>query len=348
MISATLSQTLRYSLALLAGLVLFLYAGFAAAWSQDTHKRIVMDAIRYMEANPGEHQINRWRTVAAAAGLTLEQVADRLGQGAFDVDDFEDTYLCGAVSGDCQLAPIWGLGASIVKYTSYWHFQNHSRGADRHGNDLGGYDYSRLTVSGTIDNAAAAWLYGDYLDDGKGGLHAWFWRDNSKYDSFGQTERNYRQGSYSTRGMYEDFEKMPFQPIDNLAQYWYSQFTQRPTLQSLGFTLHVTDLLQPHHTWTTSSRNHAGWEGWVSDYYDRENLDDPALVRDALTSFDPVPVGQADLRDLFTQGGAYSYANGGLVLSSTAHADRVAVAKMVIPHAIAMTVRVLDNAALQF
>ena len=60
------------------------------------------------------------------------------------------------------------LGASIVKYTSYWHFQNHTQGPDEHGNDFGGYNYDKLTVWGTIDTMAASWLYGDYLDDGAG------------------------------------------------------------------------------------------------------------------------------------------------------------------------------------
>jgi hypothetical protein len=58
----------------------------------------------------------------------IDQFANTLGQGAYDVDDFMDTYLCGATTGSCQLAPVWGLGAGIVKYTSYWHFhESHSR-----------------------------------------------------------------------------------------------------------------------------------------------------------------------------------------------------------------------------
>jgi len=271
-----------------------------------------------------------------------------LGQGAYDVDDFEDTFICGAVSGDCQYAPVWSLGASIVKYTSYWHFQNHTQGHDSHGNDFGGYNYDKLTVWGAIDNMAASWLYGDYLDDGNGGMKGWFWRDNSKYDSYGRTEAQYRGGSQSNKSMYKDFEKMPFQPIDNLGQHWYEQFLSQPTVQSLGFVLHTTDLLQPHHTWTTSDLNHSGWESWVNDYYYTENLAAPEKVHQAMATFNEIPSSSTDIRPLLTEGGAFSYSNGGVVLSSTGHYDRLQVAEQVVPHAVAMVVHILNHAAKRF
>ncbi len=320
----------------------------ANAWSQETHKRIVQDAIRYMEANPSTTQYARLKQVASASGISMTRLADILGQGAYDVDDFEDTYLCGAISGDCQLAPVWGAGASIVKYTSYWHFQNHTQGSDAHGNDFGGYNYAKLTVWGTIDTMAATWLYGDHLDDGKGGMKGWFNRDNSKYNSYDVTEKNYRLNGYSTKSMYADFEKAAFQPIDNLGQYWYNQFLSRPTAQTLGFVLHTTDLLQPHHTWTTSDLNHSGWESWVRDYYDRENLNDLTLVGEAMNYFTPVHSDVTDIRPLLTQGGAFSYSVGGMVLSSQDHYDRVQVARQTIPHAIAMVVHILNHAAMRF
>ncbi|MCP5160505.1 MAG: phospholipase [Hahellaceae bacterium] len=320
----------------------------AHAWSQETHKKIVLDAVRYMEANPATTQYSKLKQVANTAGISMAKLADILGQGAYDVDDFEDTYICGAVSGDCQLAPVWGAGASIVKYTSYWHFQNHTQGPDAHGNDFGGYNYDKLTVWGDIDNMAATWLYGDHLDDGKGGMKGWFWSDNSKYNSYDITEKNYRLGGYSTKSMYADFEKMPFQPIDNLGQYWYSQFLARPTAQTLGFVLHTTDLLQPHHTWTTSDLNHSGWESWVRDYYDSESLNDLNLVAEAMNDFTPLPADVTDIRPLLTEGGSYSYAIGGMVLSSQDHNDRVQVAKETIPHAIAMVVHILNHAANRF
>jgi len=161
----------------------------ASAFSQETHKRIAIDAVNYMKNNPSTTNYTKLAAGIARAGLTVDQFAAAMGQGAYDVDDFADTYLCGATTGDCQLAPVWGLGAGIVKYTSYWHFQNHTQGSDAHGNDLGGYNYAKLTVWGAIDNMAATWLYGDYLDDGKGGLTGWFWSDNSKYNAYGITEK---------------------------------------------------------------------------------------------------------------------------------------------------------------
>lgn len=146
----------------------------AQAFSQETHKRIAIDAVNYMKANPNTTNYAKVLAAATKAGMTIDQFANTLGQGAYDVDDFMDTYLCGATTGSCQIAPVWGLGAGIVKYTSYWHFQNHTQGSDVHGNDLGGYNYQKLTVWGDIDNMAATWLYGDYLDDGKGGLKVGF------------------------------------------------------------------------------------------------------------------------------------------------------------------------------
>jgi hypothetical protein len=260
----------------------------AQAFSQETHKRIAIDAVNYMKANPSTTNYAKILAGATKAGMTIDQFANTLGQGAYDVDDFMDTYLCGATTGSCQIAPVWGLGAGIVKYTSYWHFQNHTQGSDVHGNDLGGYNYQKLTVWGAIDNMAATWLYGDYLDDGKGGLTGWWWSDSTKYNSYGITEKNYRLGGYSTNKMYQDFETAPFQPIDNLGQYWFQQFLANPTVQTLGFVLHTTDLLQPHHVWTTSDLNHAGWEGWVNDYYYSEGLNSSSLVTAALNDLTPL------------------------------------------------------------
>jgi hypothetical protein len=324
-----------------------LTAGQAAAWSQQTHKRIVVDAVNYMQANPGTTNYAKLAAAATAAGYTIEQMAQVLGQGAYDVDDFQDTYICGAITGDCVHAPVWGLGSDIAKYTSFWHFQSHVRGTDIHGNDRGGYNASKLVVSGDIDDLAETWLYNDYLDDGRYGMKGWF-GDGTRYNTYGITEANYRQGSYSSKSMYDDYQEFPFQPIDNLGQYWYSKFQQSPTFQALGFVLHTTDLLQPHHTWNTLALNHSGWEGWVNDYYYSLGLNDPARVANALQSFAAVPANTTDIRALLTQGGAFSYAYGGSVLYSTDHNERVNVARTMVPHAIAMTVHILNHAANRF
>ena len=319
----------------------------ANAFSQPTHQQMAIDAVNYMKAHPTTTNYAKLLNGATKAGMTIDQFAAALGQGAYDVDDFADTYICGATTGNCQLAPVWGAGASIVKYTSYWHFQNHTQGSDVHGNRYGGYNYAKLTVWGDIDNMAASWLYGDYLDDGPGNNTAWF-GETSKYNAYDLTEAHYRQGGYSTRSMYVDFETTPWQPIDNLGQYWFSQFLSAPTVQKLGFVMHTTDLLQPHHVWTTSALNHADWETWVKDHYFTNGLNNDALVTAALNDFTPLSPTATDIRPLLTHGGDIAYSQGGIVLSSTADADRDRVAKIVIPHGIAMNVLVLNRAAERF
>ena len=343
------------TLALTASLTIGMLTSTANAFTQETHRRIAIDAVNYMAANPNTTNYTKLAAAASAAGYSINDVAQILGQGAYDVDDFADTYICGAITGDCVQAPVWGLGASIVKYTSYWHFQNHTQGSDAHGNDLGGYNYDKLTVWGAIDTLAATWLVNDHLDDGKGGMTgtcwwAFGWRcsEDSEYNSYGITESNYREGSYSNKGMYEDFQNIPWQPIDNLGQHWYNEFIKNPTFQTLGFVMHTTDLLQPHHVWTTSDLNHAGWEGWVDDHYYSLNLNNESDVTAALDYYTPVAASSADIRPIMTQGGAYAYNNGGVVLNSTNSSDRQVVAKKVIPHAIAMVVTILNHAAEQF
>ncbi|WP_105213663.1 phospholipase [Pseudoalteromonas sp. T1lg22] len=315
----------------------------AQAYSQQTHKRIVLDAIAYMQQNQSSTAYAKLQQYAQQHNMSVAALAELLGQAAYDVDDFEDTFFCGAMSGSCVQAPVWGAAESIVKYTSYWHFQNHTQGADVHGNDFGGYNYEKLTVWGDIDNMAASWLQGDYLDDGQGGASGWF-GDSSQYNTYGITEAHYRIDSYSSYSMYDDFEEMPFQPIDNLGQYWYQSYLQSGNPQVLGFVFHTTDLLQPHHTWTTSALNHSSWESWVNDYYDQEQLNDFTLVSNAMASFSAPDPQSQDIRPLLTQGGAFSYAQGGIVLNSEDHYDRVQIGRMVIPHAIAMVVHLLNHA----
>ena len=85
----------------------------------------------------------------------------------------------------------------------------------------------------------------------------------------------------------------------------------------------------------------------MADYYDSENLNNTALVDQALLDFTPLATASNDIRPLLTEGGAMAYSNGGIVLSSTDHADRVQVAQVVIPRAIAMVVHVLNHAAVK-
>ena len=316
----------------------------AQAWNTATHKRIVLDAVQFMKTHPNQTSYAKLLAGVTRAGYTMDQFAEAIGQGAQDVDYFEDTYICGATTGNCQTAPLWGLGSDLARYSSFWHFQDHTHGADVHGNSFGGYNYAKLANRGDIDTLAATWLVNDYLDDGAGGNGGWF-GDASKYNSYALTEAHYRQGGYSTPKMYEDYQAFPFQPVDNLGQYFWSRFMLAPSAQTLGFVLHTTDLLQPHHTFGTLAHNHAGWEGWVGDYYDSEALGDQALVLAALADFTPLAANAPDIRPLLGQGGNYSYKYGGAVLSSTDHAVRTGVAKKMVPHSIAMVVRILDRAA---
>jgi hypothetical protein len=323
---------------------MLLAAAPAHAFLQETHRRIVLDAVAYMAAHPATTNYQKLVAGAARAGYSIEDFAATLGQGAYDVDSFADTYICGAITGDCEMAPLWGLGTAIARYSSFWHFEDHAHGSDVHGNPYGGYSYARVPVMGDVDTLAAGWLWDDYLDDGRGGMHG-ILGDGTKYDTYHLTEANYRQGSTSQPAMYADYQKFPFQPISNLGQYWFTQFLQMPTAQTLGFVLHTTDLLVPQHTWNTLGNNHSGFEQWVLDYFDSEQLNDFALVDAALADFPPLPPTATDVRAFMHQAGAYSYANGALVLSSTDQADRVAVARKVVPHATALVVRLLDRGA---
>ncbi|HYD78666.1 MAG TPA: phospholipase [Paucimonas sp.] len=323
--------------------LMFCVSASAHAWNTETHRRIVIDAVQFMKANPGITNYAKLQAGVTRAGYTIEQFAQALGQGAVDPDYFADTYICGSTTGFCESSPLWGA-LTIARYTSYWHFQNHGAGRDVHGNPFGGYDYSKNPVRGDIDNLAVTWLLNDYLDDGPGGMSGWF-GDGTKYNTYGKTEANYRLGGYSTPAMYGDFQTMPFQPIDNLAQHFWQQFLAQPSAQTLGFVMHSTDLLQPHHTWSTSGMNHSGWEQWVDSYYYTEKLNDPALVKAALADFTPLSPTQVDIRPLLTQGGTYSYKYGSAVLYSTDHGDRVNVARKMVPHSIAMVVHILNRAA---
>ncbi len=323
-------------------------AGFAAApahaFTQETHRRIVLDAVAYMAAHPTTTNYAKLVAGAQRAGYSIDQFAAAMGQGAYDVDGFADTYICGAITGECEKAPLWGLGTSIAKYSSFWHFEDHAHGKDVHGNPYGGYNYARVPVMGDVDVLAAGWLWNDYLDDGRNGSRG-ILGDGTKYDSYHLTEANYRQGSSSTISMYTDYQTFPFQPVSNLGAYWFSQFLARPTAQTLGFVCHTADLLVPQHTWNTLGNNHSGFEGWVQDYWDAAQLDSFDLIDLALKDLATPSPTATDLRPLWHQAGAYSYANGALVLSSTDQDDRVAVARKIVPHATALVVLLLNRGA---
>ena len=53
----------------------------ASAFSQETHRRIAMDAVNYMKANPGTTNYTKLAAGVARAGLTMDQFATAMGQG---------------------------------------------------------------------------------------------------------------------------------------------------------------------------------------------------------------------------------------------------------------------------
>ena len=77
-------------------------------------------------------------------------------------------------------------------------------------------------------------------------------------------------------------------------------------------------------------------------------LNSPAKVTAALNNLTPLAATATDIRPVLTQAAGISYSQGGIVLSSTDSNDRTNVGNVVIPHAIAMVVRVLNRAAERF
>ena len=76
----------------------------AMAFQQETHRRIAMDAVTFMKNNPDKTNFAKLQAGLAKAGITVDQFATAMGQGAYDVDDFADTYLCGATTGSALAA----------------------------------------------------------------------------------------------------------------------------------------------------------------------------------------------------------------------------------------------------
>ena len=345
----------KFSALLIGGLFSLCATTQVQAFAQSVHKKMVIDAVKYMQQNPDSTNYNKLKAAMNASGISMDEAADLIGQAAYDVDDFNDVFFCGNVTGYCTGSMLGSAGESIVRYTSYHHFQNHSHANDEHGNDLGGYDLRHNPIPGLVDNAVKALAYGNYMDDGRGGLQGGFgwWKfDRTKYDTYNTTEKNYRLDGYSNKNMYKRFETTPFQPLDNLGQYWYQRFLAFPSLQTLGFALHTTDVLSPQHVWATSDHNHGPWELWGQFFYDSENLSDAdnnyALVKQAMNYYTPINPSHRDIRPIITEGGAYAYAYGGQAMGSINHNDYVTVGRKLIPHGIALVVHILNHAAEQF
>ncbi|WP_263143673.1 hypothetical protein [Pseudomonas sp. RIT-PI-AD] len=310
---------------------LCLVAGHAAAWSQPTHKNIAKDALAFLNSAYATPEMKRAYQFYVGAAGSEAKAGEILGQAAYDVDDFQDTHLGGWWVG-YEYAPMGDAAASLVNYTSYWHFIDMGRQGDVHGNDHGGYDYRYHKVDGSIsdvDRYAMIYLYN---------------RELLKSD-FDTTEAHYRQGSRSDwQRDYGDFQTTAFQPIDNLANYWFEQFKAAPSLQTIGYVLHATgDVGQPHHSWVTSANGHTSWEGWVDDRYLAEGFADPAAVANRIAVYDT----RQPLRDLITQTAQIAYQNPE-PLYDTSDATRRRLARELIPQSVALTAAVLTKAANSF
>lgn len=324
---------MRIALSLVAGSALLVGAVDAKAWSQPTHKFVVMDALAYMGSSKATAEEKRaYNFYVSAAQGNAAKAADALGQACYDVDNFKDVHLGSWWSGYWS-APVFGLAHSIVGYNAYHHFITMSRGEDVHGNPHGGYNYRNRTPNGSLGK-------GEFFDiDVLAATYLWnteLWKND-----FNSTEANYRQGSYSNwNEQYRDFQDIPWQPSSNAGKYWFKEFLKQPTFQTVGYSLHfLTDAGQPHHTMSTSANNHAGWESWVEDHYKTEGFADLNVVQSRMGAYNT----RDSIDALITQlaGVAYSHPEP---LYATDYATRKATAQTMIPETIAATVAVLTKA----
>ncbi|MCG8669686.1 MAG: hypothetical protein MI867_09775 [Pseudomonadales bacterium] len=318
--------------ALTTGALALTLASPSIAWKQPTHKQEVIDALHYMGSDYADADMKRaYDFYVNSANGNADKAADALGQACYDVDNFKDVHL-GSWWRGYWSAPLFGLAHSIVGYNAYHHFVTMSRGTDAHGNEHGGYNYRHRTVNGSMGK-------GEFFDIDM--LAAFYlWNTELKKSDFKTTEANYRQGSYSNYNEhYRDFQDIPWQPAPNAGKYWFEQFQEQPTFQTMGYALHfLTDSGQVHHTMSTSANHHAGWEAWVEDNYFTENLSTNEAIHNAVGRYNP----QDSFRDLVHQLAEEAYSRPE-PLYATDHATRLSVAEVMIPETIAATVAVLTK-----
>jgi hypothetical protein len=309
-------------------LALFLgFASSAGAWCGDHHKQITSEALAYMGSSYATAEQKRAYNLYVRAAGGLSRAQNLLGQAAKDVDYFMDTRMGGWWCGYHYTAGDLSVGLIGNNYTSLWHFITMTRGKDAHGNDRGGYDVRYRTDDPSfIDNDAITkyWLYNQEL----------------KKADYKSTEAHYRQGSYSSRSQYKDYQKTPWQPVDNLGLYWFKQFAKYPSFQTLGHATHAaTDSCVAQHTWNTLGNRHSDYEEWVEDHHDSENLGDFGAAYNALKNFDA----KDDYRSLLTQCARDAYINSEPLFEGS-HATQLNAASIMVPQSIAVVVTVLTKA----
>jgi len=301
------------------------------AWKQPTHKLEVIAALNYMGSSLATPEQKRaYNFYVKAANGDAAKAGDALGQACYDADDFVDVRLGGWRRG-YEHAPLWGMAASIVNYTSYYHFTTMSRGKDAHGNANGGYNYRHRTPNGSLGKGETFDI--DYW------AAIYLWNTQLKRADYDNTEAKYRQGSYSNYGMYKDFQNIPWQPSANASRYWFKEFLSRPTFQMMGYSLHfLTDGGQVHHTMSTSANHHASWEAYVEDNYAAQNFANIDAIHARVSKYNP----RQGVREILSQlaGEAYTRPEP---LYATDSQTRSGVARDMIPETIAAAVAVLTK-----
>jgi hypothetical protein len=307
-------------------LLVFISADSAFALTQPLHKLITGKALEYMGSDYADREQKRaYNTFVESAG-SLEQAKELLGQAAYDVDSFMDTRMGGWWVGYHYTAEDLSIGLVDNNYTSLWHFINMTRGPDDHGNDYGGYDYRYRTDDPSLidyDDIVKTWLINQELHD----------------DDFANTEKHYRLDSYSIKEMYEDFQKIPFQPVDNLGQYWFNQFKVMPTFQSIGYVTHAAgDCAVAQHVYNTLSNRHSEYEAWLEDYFSSENLAPFSAVKAELANYNP----RNSVQDTLTQTAEDAYTNSSPLFNGS-HDSLVETGKIMMTKAMAAIVTILTK-----
>jgi len=300
----------------------------ALAWTDTVHEQMTQDALLYMGSEFADHEQNQAYKFYVEAAGGLEQALSILGAAAREVDNFDDTRLgawwVGGYHNQGVRLP-WST-ISHHNHTIWWHFLSVGRGQDVHGNDHGGYDFRYRTEDPRridTDSIIKVFQFNQRLHPG----------------DYETTEARYRQNSRSDLAQYQRFQKIPWQPIDHLAQYWYDQFLSQPSLQVMGVITHAgADVAAVHHTWNTMANYHREYEDWVEDFYYIERLSDRSAVQQALTVYHP----EASIAAILTQTAEAAYCRPDPLYNPT-HQARLNTAKDMVPLAIATNVTLLTK-----
>ena len=307
------------------------FNGSAFGWSDKGHTRVTSRALEYMGSNYATADEQRAYNLLVNAAGSLENAKKLLSDAAVGIDYFMDTRMGEWWIGYHNTSGDLTFGLMKNNYTSIWHFLNMTRGTDAHGNDHGGYDYRYVTddTANTIDR--------DWI------VRAFLHNQQLKDDDYDTTEAHYRVGGYSNEDMYEDYQKIPFQPIDNLGLYWFQQFAKYPTFQSLGYVTHAAgDVAVAQHVWTTLGNYHVEYEEWVEDNFgvtDKYDLGNFANINAEMANYNS----QDDARTTLTKTAEATYANPEAMYNGS-ESTRLNIARIVVPKSIATTVTILTKA----